>query len=108
MDVISKIENRGTNGELPEIACGSKHKHLVFVELHLKLVHCIEAIGMFEHRADTSKPLVEPSLALNALIAPVGSHTTLGNLVHALCTYLHLYPLLFRTKHGYMQRLVAV
>lgn len=63
---------------------------------------------MLEHRPHARQPLVETCLALHALIAPVGSNTFLGNLVHTLRTYLYLYPLLLWSEHGDVQTLVAV
>ena len=108
VDMVGKVEHRGTYGELPKVTGRREHEHLVFVEIHLELVHGLHALRVLEHRADTREPLVEASLALHALIAPVGSHTALGNLVHALGTYLHLHPLLLRTQDGDVERLVAI
>ena len=108
MDVIGKVEHRSSHRELEQIATRGEDKHLVFVEIHLKLIHRIEAIGMLQHITNASKPLVKSGLALHALIAPVGCHTSFGYLVHPFGTYLHLYPLLLWSEHCDMKRLITV
>ena len=108
VDMVSKIKHRSTCGKLPQIACRCKHKHLVFVQFHLKLVHSIQSVGMLQHRTYIRQPLVQPRLALHAFIAPVGSYTAFGNLVHTFGTYLYLNPLLLWAQHRDVQTLVAI
>ena len=106
--MIGKVEYGGTYGEFEEVASRSEHKDFVFIQIHLKLVHRLHAFGILEHRADIRKPLVEACLAFHALVAPVGSHTAFGYLVHTFCADLHLHPFLFRAEHCDMQTLVAI
>ena len=43
VDVISKIEHRGSFGELIKVTLRREDKHLVLVEFHLELVHGLHA-----------------------------------------------------------------
>ena len=108
VDMVSKVEHGSTYRELIQIAMRREHKHLVFIEIHLKLVHRLQTLRVLQHRTNIGKPLVKTRLALDALIAPVGCHASFGNLVHTLRTNLHLYPLLLRTQHRNMQTLVTI
>ena len=47
-------------------------------------------------------------LATDPLVAPVGSHTTLGYDIHTLGTYLHLYPAVLRPEDRRVEALIAV
>ena len=82
--MVGEVEHGGTLGELVEVALGGKHEHLVFVEVHLKLVHDLHTIAGLEHGTDIRQPIVQPRLALYTLVAPMGSHTSFGHFVHAL------------------------
>ena len=108
VDVVGKVENGGALRELQQVALGSEHKHFIVVEVELELVHHLQVVAGLEGGANVGEPLVESRLALHALVAPVGSKSALGNLVHALGANLHLHPLLFRSEHGDMQAFVAV
>ena len=82
--MVGEVEHGGTLGELVEVALGSEHEHLVFVEVHLKLVHGLHTIAGLEHGTDIRQPIVQTRLALYTLVAPMGSHTSFGHFVHAL------------------------
>ena len=106
--MVCEVEHRRSHGKLKQVATRSKHKNLVLIEIHLKLVHRLHTLRVLQHTTYVSKPLVKSRLALHAFVSPVGSHTTLGHLVHALGAYLHLHPFLFRTEHGDMQTLITI
>ena len=44
MDVIGKVENCGALGEFQKVALRGEHEHLVFVEVHLELVHHLKVV----------------------------------------------------------------
>ena len=108
VNMISEIEHSSPHREFQQVALRREDEHLVLIEVHLKLVHCLQTVGVLQHRADIREPFVETRLPLHALIAPMGCHTPFCNLVHTFCTDLYLHPLLFRTEHGDMQTFVAV
>ena len=106
--MVGEVENGGTLGELEQVALGGEHKHLVFVEVHLELVHSLQTIAGLQHRTDARQPVVQSAFTLHTLVAPVGCHASFGYLVHALRAYLYLHPFLFRSQHSDVQTLVAV
>ena len=110
MYMEGKVEYRGSVGQLEEVALRGEHKHVVLVEVHLELVHQLYAVivCVLQCLAYACEPLVEPRLALHALVSPVGGKASLGNLVHALGAYLHLHPFTLGTHHRGVERLVAV
>lgn len=95
--MIGEVKYRGTFGELIQITLGSEHEHLVLVEVHLKLVHRLQAVGGLQHRADIREPLVQSRLTLHTLVTPVRCHATLCHLVHTLGADLYLHPFLLRS-----------
>ena len=105
---VGKVENRGTLGEFYQVALRSEHKHLVLIQIHLELVHQLQVVVALKRRAYVAQPLVQSRFALNALVSPMGSQTSLGNLVHAFGSDLHFHPLVLRTKYRDVQTLVAV
>ena len=108
MDMVGKVEHRSPHRKLMQVATRRKDKDLILVEFHLKLVHRLHAVRTLQHVSDSSEPLVEPCLTLHTLIAPMGSHTSLSNLVHTFRAYLHLHPFLLRTEHCDMQTLITI
>ena len=108
MYVVGEVEHGRSFRKFQQIAFRREYEHLVFVQIHLELVHKLQAIACFECCSYVVEPIVYARIALDALIAPVRCQTFLGYLVHALGAYLHLHPLLLRTEHGYVQTLVAV
>ena len=108
VNVVGKVQHRGPLGKLQQVALRRKDEHLVFIQIHAKLVHGFPAIAVFQHLAYGVQPLVHAALCLHALIAPVGRHAALCYLVHAFGAYLYLHPFLFRSQHGDVQALVAV
>ena len=108
VDMISEVEDGSTYRELIEVATRGEDEDLIFVELHLKLIHRIEAVGMLKHITNAREPLVKSCLALHAFIAPVGGDASFCNLIHPFGSDLHLDPFLLRTEHGDMQRLITI
>ena len=106
--LIGKVEHGGTLGKLAQLARGSEHEHLVFVEVHLELVHGLQSVGILQRRADAVQPFVEPAFPFHAFVAPVGGQTAFGHFVHAFRANLHFHPFLLGAQHGDMQTLVAV
>ena len=106
--MVGHVQNRCTLGEFQQVAFGCEHKYLLIVEVQFELVHHLQVVASFQGRADVAQPLVEPCLTLHALVAPVGSQTAFGYLVHALGAYLHFHPLLLGSQHGDVQAFVAV
>ena len=95
MYIISEIKYGGTLGELEQIALGRKDIDFLILQVHLELIHNLQVITGFKRRTNAGKPGIHIALALNAFIAPMSSKTMLGNIVHALSTYLHFHPLAF-------------
>ena len=99
MDMIGKVEHCRTHRELEKITFWREDKHLVFIEVHLELIHSLESLRTLEHGTDIRQPLVKTTFALHALITPMGSDATLCDFIHALSTNLYFHPLLLRTKN---------
>ena len=59
MDVVGEVKDGSTLRELIEVALRREHKYLVFVEVHLELVHRLHAVAGFQHRTDIGKPFVQ-------------------------------------------------
>ena len=108
MNMVGKIEHGGTLGKLEQVSLWGEHKHLVLIEVHLKLVHSLQTVAGLKHRADIRQPLVHACITFYAFVAPVSRYTSFGHLVHPLRTNLHLDPSLFRAQYGDMKTLVAV
>ena len=108
MDMVGKIKNGCTLGKLIEIALGSKYEYLVFIEIHLKLVHSLHTVGCLKHRTDIGQPFIQTRLSFYAFIAPMSSHATFGDLVHTFRTNLHFHPFLFWPQNGDVQTLIAI
>ena len=106
--MIGKVEHSGSLRELQQVALWSEHKDLVLIKVHLELVHHLHVVTRFEYAADVVQPFVQSCFTLYALISPMGSHSPLGNLIHAFGAYLHLHPFLLRSEHGDMQTLISV
>ena len=111
MDVVGKVEDGGALWQAEQVALGREDEHLVVIQVGVHVAHqahlALLAAGL-KHLAHLVHPLVGVAIALDALVAPVGCHTALGGLVHALGAYLHLDPLVARAIHGDVQRLIAV
>ncbi len=97
MDVVGEVKDGSTLRELIEVALRREHKYLVFVEVHLELVHRLHTVASLQHRTDIGEPFVQSGLALDALVTPVGSDAAFGYFIHALGTDLNLHPFLLRT-----------
>ena len=106
--LVGKVEHRGTLGEFPEFSLGREHEHLILIEVHLELVHHLQAVGVLQRGTDAVEPVVESALALHALVAPVGSQTFLCHLVHPFRADLHFHPFLFGAEYGDVEALIAV
>ena len=108
MDMVGEVEHGGSFGKLQQVAFGGEHIHLVFVEVHLELVHHLKVVACLQGSTYVGKPFVHTAFGLHPFIAPVGSQTAFGNLVHALRTNLHLYPFALRSQYGDVQAFVSV
>src|SRR5574344_148659 len=108
MNMICKVKYRSTLREFIQVAFGCKDKHLILIQIHLELIHHLEVITSFQNITDIRQPVIQPTLTLDTLVSPVGSHTTFGNLIHTFSTYLYLHPFLFRSEHCDMQTLIAI
>ena len=105
---VGKIEHSSSLGKFHQFALGSKHKHLILVQVHLELVNHLQVVLVFQCGTYAVEPFVETTLALDALVSPVCSQATLGHLVHAFGAYLHLHPLAFGSEHGDVKTLIAI
>ena len=47
--MIGEVEHCSPLGKLKQVALGREHKYLVFVEVHLKLVHRLHAVAGLQH-----------------------------------------------------------
>ena len=110
VNVESKIEHGSPFAQLEQITFGGEHKHLVFIQVHLELIHDFHrvTVGILQCLTHGSKPFVESAFSLDAFVTPVSSQSALGNLVHAPGTYLHLHPFALGAHHRNVQRLIAV
>ena len=52
--------------------------------------------------------VIQTAFTADALVAPVGSDTLLGDGIHALGAYLYLYPAVLRSEYGRMQTLIPI
>ena len=91
--VISKIEDGRTLGKLKQVAFRRENIHLVFVKIHLKLVHQLQVIVAFEGRPNVSQPFIDVSFALDSFVTPVRGKAMFGHFIHPFGSDLHLHPL---------------
>ena len=90
--VEGEVQDRSALGKLAYIARRCKHEYLAR-GLSLEALCDRLGGGVLQQLAQATKPRLGTHAALlNALIAPVSSDASLGNLVHALGAYLHLDP----------------
>ena len=109
VNAVCEVENGCSVGEPEEVALWSEDEHLVFVQLHLEVVHQVAVVVVaLERLAYAREPFVEARFALDAFVAPVCCQSALSDVVHALGAYLYLNPLAFGAHHGGVQRLVSV
>ena len=109
VDVIGHIQHSGSFGEFQQVALGGEHVYLVVIEVHLKLIHRLHTTRILKHLAYSVQPVIHTAFRrFHTFVAPVGSHTSFGYLVHTLRTNLYLYPFLLWAQYGDVQTLVAV
>ena len=108
VDAVGEVEHRHAGGELKEVALRREGVDLVGSQVHAELIHDLQSVSGFERRAYVGEPLVHLSSALDTLVAPMRGETVLGDVVHALSTYLHLHPFVLRSEHGDVEALVAI
>ena len=58
VDVVRKVKHRCAFREFVEVTLRRKDEHLVFVEIHLELVHHLQIVARLQNVADTRQPLV--------------------------------------------------
>ena len=108
MYVVCKVEDGGTLGKLEKVAFGGEHKHFVFIEVHLELVHELHVVAGFKGGPYVGEPFVKTAFSLYSFVTPVCSQAFFCNFVHSFCAYLHLYPFVLRAEYGDVKALVAV
>ena len=111
MNAVGKVEHGSTLGQLEQVALGGEDKDFVTIEIDLELIDQLFIAGGrgFESRTDVLEPFLQfRSAVLHTLVTPMGSQTSLGNLVHTLGTNLHFHPFALRPHDGDVQAFVAV
>ena len=109
VDVISEVEHSSTHRQFEDIAFWGEDKNLILPQIEAELVHQLGIVVCLQSASHASQPFFYAALsALHALVPPMSSKAVLSNIVHALCAYLYLYPLLFRAEYRDVQTLVAV
>ena len=109
VDAVGKIQNGGSHGQFEQVAFGREHKHFVFNQILLELVHQLHVVAGFQHAAHVGQPFVHTALsAPDAFVSPVGGKSVFGNIVHSFRANLHLHPFLFGPQYSNVQTLVTV
>ena len=109
VDGESKVQHRSPLGQLAYLAVGSEHENLLLIHIQRKVLAQLIRTGVvFQNLAYAGHHAVCRTLALDALVRPVGSQTTLRDIVHAAGAYLNLHPSVLGSVHRNMQRLVTV
>ena len=102
MDAEGEVEGRAAGGHGLNLALWREDKDLAGKEVQLNGVEEVHGVGLrvVKNFLDGAQPLVQFGLVLSVLfilvvallVFPVGGQSLLGNLVHAVRAYLHLYP----------------
>ena len=110
VDMEGEVEHRRPFAQFEQIAFGSEYEHLVFVQIHLELIHHFQrvAVRVFQRFAHRSQPFVQSAFSFYAFVPPVRRESSFGYLVHASRAYLHFHPFPFGAHHGDVERLVTV
>ena len=110
MDRESKVEHGRPFGQLDQFACRGEDIDLVFVQVHLEILHQVERVVLFRFQGgtDSVQEFVQPAFRLSSFIFPVSGQSPFGNFVHAAGTDLHFHPFVLWSHHGDMQTFVTV
>ena len=87
MDRESKVEHGRPFGQLDQFACRGEDIDLVFVQVHLEILHQVERVVLFRFQGGTD---------------------SVQEFVHAAGTDLHFHPFVLWSHHGDMQTFVTV
>ena len=102
----SEVQDGSPLRQPDEVSLGREDKHLVVIQVGVHVAHeahlTFLAAG-FQHLTHLVHPLVNIAFTLDPLVAPVCSNASLGGLVHALCAYLYLHPLVVWPIDGDVQ-----
>ena len=108
-DGIGKIQHRSTLRQFVEIALRSKNIHLFCFQLATKLIHQLHIVTGFKSASDIGQPILHAcGILFDTFVTPMCRQTMFGNLIHTLCTNLHLHPFVFRSKNSNMQALITI
>ena len=109
MDAKSKIKHSRSFRKLEQVALRCKDEDFILIEFEFELIHHFEvASGIFKRFTDGGKPFVKAAFAFHALISPVGSKSSFGNVVHTFGADLHFHPFAFRPHHRGVERFIAI
>ena len=111
-----KVECCTSRGHGSDFSLRCKDKYLGSKEVQLDSIEKVHGIGLWvvEYLLDGAQPVVQLALVLRIfgilalLIFPVSSKSLLCHLVHAVASYLHLYPSSLLRHQGYVQCLIAI
>ena len=109
VDIVGEIEHSGSFREVEQITLRGKYIHLIFLQICGELVHQLQIVIILQCTSDIGKPFVNAAFSLSdTFIAPVGSKTMLGYIVHTFCSDLDFHPFLFRTQYGGVQTFISI
>ena len=109
VDIVGEIKHCGTFREVEQITLRGKYIHLIFLQICGELVHQLQIVIVLQRTSDIGKPFVNAAFSLfDTFIAPVGSQTMLGDIVHTFCSDLYFHPFLFRTQYGGVQTFISI
>ena len=109
VDIVGEIKHSGTFREVEQITLRGKYIHLIFLQICGELVHQLQIVIILQCTSDIGKPFVNAAFSLSdTFIAPVGSQTMLGDIIHTFCSDLDFHPFLFRTQYGGVQTFISI
>ena len=110
VDGKGKVEHGSPFGQFDQFAGRSEDIYLVFVEIHLEILHQIQRIVLLFFQGGTYgvEELIQAAFLFHTFVFPMGGKTLFGNVVHSFTTNLDFNPLPVVTHKGDVQGLVAV